>query len=401
METRISLERAIQLLLERFSPITDTVLLPLDEANGRILAQDVYSPIAQPPFDRSPLDGYALRSEDIASASPDCPVTLEVIGENCAGGVFDGVVGPGQALRIMTGACLPKGCDCVIRQEDTDCGEKMVAVYRPVRHHQNYCFAGEDMKQGQLLMKAGEKLNFAHLGVLAAAGIDRALVYRPLRAAILNTGDEVMLPGQPLLPGKIYNANRQLLASRLQDLGIRLVDDRQVGDDPELAASFLRQMLPQVDFMITTGGVSVGKKDIMHQVLPLCGAEQIFWRLQMKPGTPMIGACLEGKPVLCLSGNPFASIATFELVVRPLLARLGLDSSLTYQTVTGVLAEGFDKESMGRRFIRARYENGTVHLPQNHSSGVLASLIGCNALVDIPAGSPPLPSGTEVQTILL
>lgn len=122
METRISLERAIQLLLERFSPITDTVLLPLDEANGRILAQDVYSPIAQPPFDRSPLDGYALRSKDIAGASPDCPVTLEVIGENCAGSVFDGVVGPGQALRIMTGACLPKGCDCVIRQEDTDCG---------------------------------------------------------------------------------------------------------------------------------------------------------------------------------------------------------------------------------------------------------------------------------------
>ncbi len=401
METRISLERAIQLLLERFPPVTDTVLLPLDEANGRILAQDISSPIDQPPFDRSPLDGYALRSEDIAGASPDSPIVLQVIGENCAGGVFEGSVASGQALRIMTGACLPEGCDCVIRQEDTDGGEKTVAVYRPVRHYQNYCFAGEDMKRGQLLMQAGEKLNFAHLGVLAAAGIDRVLVRRPLRVAILNTGDEVMLPGQPLLPGKIYNANRQLLASRLRDLGMLLVDDRQVGDDPELAASFLKEMLPQVDLMLTTGGVSVGKKDIMHQVLPLCGAEQIFWRIQMKPGTPMMGACLEGKPILCLSGNPFASIATFELVARPLLAQLAADPSLCWRETAGILAEGFEKESQGRRFIRARYENGLLHTQGSHSSGVLASLIGCNALVDIPAGSPPLPSGTEVRTILL
>ena len=381
--------------------------VPAARAHGRVLAQDVYATMDQPPFDRSPLDGYALIAADSAGASPERPVRLQVVGKVCAGGCFPRRIERGQAVRVMTGAMLPPGCDCVIRQEDTDLGADFVEIRAQLRHHQNYCFKGEDFCTGDLLMPAGTVLDAVALGVLASAGAGpeshaRLEVLPQLRAAVLSTGDELS-PGdvRPLAPGKIYDANRVLVTARLEELGVKVIRQAHLPDDPALVCAALADACQQVDILITTGGVSVGEKDIFHEALPLLGAEQVFWRVQCKPGTPALFSVFQGRPILSLSGNPFAAAATFEILGRPLLHCLSPDPRLSLCRKQAVLASEFAKASPVRRFIRGRYEQGAVALPRQHSSGQLASMLGCNCLVDIPAGSGPLQAGETVSALLL
>lgn len=398
----IPLEQAVTVLEELVSPPAGEEVLPLEQCRGRVLRRDITAPLNNPPFDRSPLDGYALRAEDIAGASKETPALLTVIGEVCAGGWFGGEALPGQAVRIMTGGAIPKGCDCVVRQEDTDYGEEQVQVYKQVARHQNYCFAGEDIKKGIVLMRAGEKLSPVHLGVLAGQGITEVSVFPRVRAALISTGDEIAPLGAPLTPGKIYNSSLPVLRGRLEELGFAVTLCRSVGDEPEAVADVIREGYENADVVITTGGVSVGKKDIIHEVLPVLGARRLFWRVSMKPGTPIVCGEYRGKPLCCLSGNPFAAVATFELILRPMLAKLSGDGTVNYRRTTGRMAEDFPKRSPGRRFIRARYRDGAVTLgEQNHSSGALYSMVGCNCLVDIEAGNKGLHAGDIVKVVLL
>lgn len=398
----ISLEEAVALLLELVSPPEGEEQLPLLEARGRVLSRDITAALDNPPFDRSPLDGYALRAEDIAGAGKETPALLEVAAEVCAGGWFGGTVEPGQAVRIMTGGAIPAGCDCVVRQEDTDYGEDRVQVYKAVARHQNYCFAGEDIRRGTVLMKAGEKLGPVHMGVLAGQGLTQVPVRPRLRAAVLSTGDEITPVGEPLGKGKIYNSNLPMLRARLEELGMMVTVSRSLPDDPAAVAEAIREACGDADVVITTGGVSVGKKDILHEVLPLLGARRLFWRVLMKPGTPILCGEYEGRPLCCLSGNPFAAIATFELILRPMLAKMAGDPAIQYRRTTGKMAEDFPKRSPGRRFIRAVYRDGLVTLgEQNHSSGALYSMVGHNCLVDIEPGNKGLRAGDRVKIVLL
>lgn len=398
----IPLEQAVTILTELVSPLPGEETVPITKSRGRVLRRDIAAVLDNPPFDRSPLDGYALRAEDIAGASKESPAILTVVGEVCAGGWFGGEVLPGQAVRIMTGGAIPRGCDCVVRQEETDYGEERVQVYKPVAHHQNYCFAGEDIKKGTVLMGAGERLTHVHLGALAGQGITEVPVYPRVRAALISTGDEIVPLGNPLTPGKIYNSSLLMLRARLEELGVEVTASRSVGDDPRAVAAAIREGYEGAEVVITTGGVSVGKKDIIHEVLPILGARRLFWRVSMKPGTPIVCGEYEGKPLCCLSGNPFATIATFELILRPMLARLSGDPEMDYRRTTGRMAEDFPKRSPGRRFIRARYRDGLVTLGnQNHSSGALYSMVGCNCLVDIEAGNKGLRAGDIVKVVLL
>lgn len=398
MVTLISLEQAIDLLTQGLSPLGHETC-PLEQALGRTLAADVTAPVDQPPFDRSPLDGYAVRAADIAAASPETPARLRVIDTVYAGDVAKVAVGAGEAVLVTTGAMLPAGCDCVVRQEHTDRGDPL-AVYTPVKAYQNYVYRGEDYRQGALLLAAGTRLDAAAVGVLASAGLTHVTVRRRPLVGLLTTGDEVVAPGAPLPPGKIYGSNGPMLAARLAEAGFA-VRVRHQGDCPEAVADVLRTLLAACDLVISTGGVSVGDKDIFHQALPLLGAEQIFWRVELKPGTPALYARYQGKPILSLSGNPFAAFTTFELLARPLLAALSGEPDLLLRQVEGVLDDAFDKASPARRFLRGRYAQGRVTLPAGHASGVLASLVGCNCLVELPAGSPPMCAGQTVRVWLL
>lgn len=402
MRINITQQEALDTITHSISPL-GVEQVDLMVCLGRILAQDVLAPLDTPPFDRSPLDGYALRSSDTLGASQETPAYLQVVDTLYAGDVATVAVEPGQAVRIMTGAMLPWGCDCVVMQERTNLGHPTVAVYQQLRPHDNYCDQGEDYRQGDTLLQAGQVIDAAVIGVLCSAGITQNIaVYRQPSIAVLATGDEVVDPSvTPLPPGKIYGANAHLLWARLKELGFSQVDFAQIGDDPQAVADTLKTLCQTHDAVITTGGVSVGDKDIFHQALPLAGASQLFWRVQLKPGTPLMFSLLGGVPILSLSGNPFAAAATFELMARPLLAILASNPALPMDTTTGVLTHGFGKKSPGRRYLRGTYRHGQVTLPAAHASGQLSSFVGCNCLVDIPAGSEALQPGDTVTVRLL
>lgn len=401
MRTRIELEEARALMAESVRPL-GVEQVSRQEALGRTLAEDVTAPLDQPPFDRSPLDGYALRSADLTGTSSEHPVSLRVVETVYAGGVPSRVLGPGEAIRIMTGAMLPRGCDCVLQHERTDNGLEQVQIYAALSPHDNYCDRGEDYRTGEVLLPAGTVVDAAAVGVLASAGLSSVPVRRRPVVRVLSTGDEVVSPDlHPLPAGKIYGSNQELLTARLRELGVSDVRGLLIGDDPREVADAMAQLLGECDLLITTGGVSAGDKDIFHEALPLLGAERVFWKVNLKPGTPAMYSLWQGQPILSLSGNPFAAAATFELLARPLLAALTGESRFSLRSRTAVVEGSFPKASPGRRFLRGFYQEGRVSLTGKNDSGMLASLVGCNCLVDLPAGSPPVQEGQTVTVLLL
>ena len=404
----VTLEQATEILTANTAEILDVESVPLLEALGRITAEDFFATLNNPPFDRSPLDGYALRSADTFGATPENPKKFKVVGEECAGDFFAQEIECGEALRIMTGAAMPKGSDCVIRQEDVTTDGDNVFVPYALRAHENYCFAGEDIKVGQLLVKGQTKLGSAHIAIFAAQGANKIKCFRQPKVTFATTGNELQNIGdRPFkkdssqrFVAKIYNSNLYLIASRLKELGFKPNILGNLPDDADECAKRILMHQNETDLLITTGGVSVGKKDIMHEVVRKLGT-RLFWRVEMKPGAPAIGWKGNGFIGIALSGNPFAALATFELLARPVLAKLSYDDELRCRRKRGILVNGFKKSSPGRRIIRAYVDDGRVYLPERHESGVLYSAIDCNAFVDIPAGSKELSAGEEVEIILL
>ena len=398
----IELEQAIEVLLAHTARVAETERIPLIDALGRVAAEEVRAGFDNPPFDRSPLDGYTFAAASTRDASAEHPVTLRLVGEECAGEFFTGTVGAGECVRIMTGGAIPKGCDCVVRQEDVREDGDTICVPFTSEPYENYCYAGEDIKKDTVLLRQGQLIRAAQLGVLASEGYGTVQVYRRVRVAVASTGDELLQPGEPLRPGKIYNSNLYLLAGRLKELGAEVTVLGSVPDDIDKAAEVIASYADVVDVFLTSGGVSVGKKDIMHGVVPALGAERLFWRVCMKPGAPAI-AYTRGKMLgIALSGNPFAAFATFELMAKPALLRLAGQTDVLPARRRAVLADAFPKDCPGRRFLRARMEaDGRVSLPDQHESGSLFSAAGCDAFVDVPAGTKPLAAGTEVEVVIL
>lgn len=398
----VSVEEAIERIQSVIRPIDMWESVPLCAARGRILAENICAKQPQPPFHRSPLDGYALRSEDSQGASKEMPVMLRVIDSVMAGSAAEKEVAAGEAVRIMTGAPIPPGADCVIRQEDTDYGEEEVNIYCALGHHENFCFCGEDYPAGTLLLKKGEKLDAVAVAILASAGVVEVKVERKVRVALITSGDELITPGEPLGAGKIYNTNRYLLGGRLEELGFPPVVCDHTGDEVEETAAKISAAAKEADIIITTGGVSVGKRDVMHEVVSYLGAEKVFWRVAAKPGTPVLTYVYEGTPVIALSGNPFGAFVTFETLVRSALAHLAGDMSLMMEKTTACVKGTFPKATKGRRMVRGRYRFGVVEIPaQGHASGMLSSLKDCNCLVDICAPNDGLKDGDEVTVWLL
>ncbi len=398
----IELEEAITLLLKNVKESRATETIPLLDAVGRVVAEDISAPIDNPPFDRSPLDGYTFIAKPSEFATKEEPIKFEIVGEVCAGQVFTEKIGMQQAVRIMTGAPIPCPCDCVVRQEEVKADEHHVWIPMPMKPYENYCFKGEDFKQNTLLISSGSLLTAAHIAALASIGEKNVTVYKKIKVAICSTGDELMDVGQGLAVGKIYNSNLYLLAARLKELGFEPIVLGIVEDHVEAVAKVIRQQSDKFELFLTTGGVSVGKKDIMHEVIERLSAKRLFWRVNMKPGTPILSYIYQEKLCIGLSGNPFAALATFELLVRPVLAKLSRHHEIQYKRVKAVLQNDFPKKSLGRRFIRATYAEGKVYLEaNNHSSGSLFSAVGCNAFVDIPPGTPELMHGAEVEVVIL
>lgn len=399
---KLTVEQALEALLEHTKVIEETETVPLLQACGRVLAKDMIAGFDNPPFDRSPVDGYACKAEDITDASESHPVQLTVLEEIDAGQYSRVTVEKGQAVRIMTGAAIPKGCDCCVRQEDTDYGEETVRIFRPTGQWQNYCYQGENFKNGTVLLKKGDKIGFIEAGILASMGVIKVKVYRRVRAAVLTTGDEVMAPGKRLIPGKIYDCNQGLLAARMKEVGAELVEVAAIEDRPQAMTAALERIAPSVDLIVTTGAVSVGKKDIMHEALEMAGAKRIFWHIQMEPGMPTLFSMYQDTPVISLSGNPFGVAVSIDLLLRPVLHKMTQDEALKTVRKKCLLKNKFSKTIRGRRYVRAMTDGETVTIPTVlHSNGVLSSLVGCNCLIEMQEGQTGTRAGEMAEVILL
>ena len=394
----ICVERAVE-LSRAAAAVLEEEQVPLPQALGRTLRRPVFAPSPQPPFDRSPLDGYALRAADIVSASEEMPALLRVAEKVCAGQVPSRPLAPGQAVRVMTGAMLPPGADCVIRQEDTDLGEERVRIFHAAAAGENRCLAGEEYAAGALLLDRGTRMDAAALAVAAGAGMERLWVCRRARTAVIATGDELCAPGCPLPPGKVYDANTAYLEARLGQLGMPPDVSIRSGDTLESIVRALEACAGS-DLIVTTGGVSVGERDLMEPALTAWGAEVVFHGVAMKPGMPTLLARRGGTVVLALSGNPFAAAVAFELFARPVLGRMTEAPGLEMERTTALAAADFQKPGGAvRRYLRGRLERGTVTVPGAQRNGQMRSMVGCNCLVELPGGA--MRRGDRVDILIL
>ncbi len=397
------LEEAQEVLLNQARPLGE-VMVPLTEAWGRVISRDIRAGANIPPFNKSPLDGYALRASDTKKASPSNPVGLKVREVVRAGFMPEQEVIPGTAIKVMTGAPLPAGADVVIKYEDVKEGKHGIEVYQPLKAGDNIILVGDDITQGELVSGRGSLVNPALAGLLASLGLSEIPVFFPIRAAIVSTGDELILPFEPLTPGKIYNSSLYTLAARCRELGVLPAVLGNVSDKAEAVAGCLQQGLDTADIVISTGGVSVGDYDVVRNALLELGTEIIFWKIRMKPGSPLIAARKDNKIIIGLSGNPAAAMVSFDLVAVPVLKKMMGQDQLLPRKIKAIFLDRFDKPSPERRFLRAQLHrrNGMdfVRLTGGQGNGVLKSLVACNVLIDVPAGSGPLKTGQQVNAYI-
>jgi len=404
----ITVEQALEKVLS-YVRVLESEEKPILECLGQVLAEDVYSLIDVPPCANSAMDGYAVKADDAAGAGPSSPVTLDVVGEVRAGAVADGGVAPGTAIRIMTGAPLPKGADSVVQFEHTDeeerdeCPPLRIGILEPVTVGQNVRRAGEDIACGQMVLSKGTVLRPQEIGVLASLGMETAKVIRRPMVAVIATGDELVALGQPLTDGKIYNSNSYSLAAQvIRYGGIPRVLEIARDSEDDLNAKIGEALT--ADMLITSGGVSMGDYDLVKDVLAQQG-EISFWTVRMKPGKPIAFGTIQGVPHLGLPGNPVSSMITFELFARPAMMKMMGKGSLPKPTIEAKL-EGRIKNTDGRRiYARAlvRFEDGryVARITGPQGSGILTSMARANGLVIVPEDVGGVGDGDTVKVLML
>jgi molybdopterin molybdotransferase len=421
----ISVEAALAAILSKIAPVT-TEIVPLAHGLDRILAEPVVSPLNVPPFVNSAMDGYAVIAADTGAASLESPVRLQVIANIPAGASPSAELTARTAARIMTGAPLPAGATAVARFEETselisppagiNLARDEVLIYKPIADGENIRPVGEDIQAGQTLLPAGHQLRPQDIGVLAAVGQARLVVYRRPRVAILATGDELVDVTEPIEPGKIRNSNEYTQAALVQKYGGEPVTLGIARDTvADLTAKIQAGLAQQVDLFLTSAGVSVGDFDIVKNVLAAEGEMQ-FWQVAIKPGKPLAFGLLHhrradvetGVPLIGLPGNPVAAMVAFEVFARPAILKLAGHSSFEKNKFRAVLAE--EITNSGRR----HYMRGFVYLEvdgyhvttrgstvQVQGSGILTSMVWANCLVVVPEEVTYLPAGAPIDVWLL
>ena len=410
----ITVDEAYEAILSVFEPL-EAEQIPLRDAFGRTLAADVYSGCDIPPFDNSAMDGYAVRWEDTEGATRESPVRLRVTGTVAAGQAPADVVKLGTTVRIMTGAPMPEGATAVVRFENTSeavNGQRMteglatdeVLIYVPVENRENVRRAGEDIREGELVLRRGTELRPAEVGVLASLGHAAVGVHRRPRVAVLATGDELVAVDEPLTPGKIRNSNEYTNAALVAKYGGIPVPLGIAKDNVEELTSRLREAVALgADLILTSAGVSVGEYDVVKDVLTTLG-QMNFWQVRMKPGKPLAFGEVQGIPLIGFPGNPVSAMISFEQFARPAILKMQGRRRLQKPTIHAVLREEIIAGSR-REFKRAIVEReGGVHyarLSGEQGSGILTSMVKANGLVVIPEEVTHVPAGSTVVVQML
>ncbi|VVN98289.1 Molybdopterin molybdenumtransferase [Pseudomonas fluorescens] len=378
----LPVEEAIDRLLAQAPPPPPTEVIALTEALGRVTAEEVFSPIDLPGWSNSAMDGYALRAFDV----PEQGGHLRVVGRIAAGHSSDVPLQPGQTVRIFTGAPLPPGADSVVPQERCRVyGQRIWCP--PVRLGEHVRRRGEELQRGQRVMSAGKRLRAQEIGLLAAAGIPRVKVFRPLRVCLLSSGDELREPGESLAPGQIYNSNRYLVAALLRGWGVTVHDYGVMADALAASRDALLLASSECDLLLTTGGVSVGEEDHLKQAIQALGKIE-FWRLAIQPGKPLAFGQVAGKPWIGLPGNPTAALVTTLIVVRPFLLRAQGAERVLPVPISVPAAFEWVKPNKRRQYLRARLSPGSdgqlrAVLHPQQSSAMLVAACWADGLVII------------------
>lgn len=394
----MTVEHARRLVLEQARPL-GIEEVALSASLGRVVAQDLTAKTALPPFDNSAMDGYALRSSDTAQARRERCVTLRVVGEVAAGRVLERAVGCGEAVKIMTGAPLPPGADSVVMLEETRLREGLVEIVNPVPRGSHVRNAGEDIRASDIALRQGTRIRVTHLGLLAGLGYAQVPVFRAPRIAILATGSELVDLDEPLGPGKIRNSNSLTLVSLLHGLGVAPTDLGAVSDDGELIRRRLEQAAA-CDVLLISGGVSVGAHDLVKRILRELGMETIFWRVNMKPGKPLLFGTWRGTAVFGLPGNPISCVVCFLEFIAPYVRAVMGDAHPLDDAVQARLTQAVRKQEPRTLLLTAqlREEEGSLLVtptPQQ-GSGMLSSLAQANAFIVVPEEVMQLEAGAVV-----
>jgi molybdopterin molybdotransferase len=403
----LSVEQALEKILD-YVDVLEAELSPVLDCLGQVLAEDIYSTIDIPPLDNSAMDGYAVRSEDTRGATEQSPRFLRVIDIATPGSIPKGEVKPGTAVRIMTGAPIPKGADSIVRFEDTDETQHQrtadeIGILREAEPGRDIRRAGEDITQGSLVLSQGVVIRPSEIGVLASLGRSTVKVIRRPVVAILATGNEVVDISQPLPRGKIYNSNSYSVAALvLRYGGIPKILGIASDSESSLVTSLRRGV--DADMLITTGGVSMGDYDVVKDVLVKQG-EIAFWTVRMKPGKPLAFGKIKGIPHLGLPGNPVSAMVTFELFARPAILKMMGRKNLAKPAIEAVIGEPIVNEDGRRIFARAIVEKRGNHyfarLTGPQGSGILTSMSLANGLVVVPEDKPMVEAGDVVRVMML
>ncbi len=385
------------------APVQGTLRVPVRTALGRVLAEDVRSPVDVPAHRNSAMDGWAMRGADL---SADAEATLTQIGASFAGRPFAGKVGKGECVRIMTGGVVPEGADTVVMQERAKASGKSIAFAPGQKTGQNVREAGEDLKAGSVALAKGRIVRPAELGLIASLGVGEVAVYRPLRVAFFSTGDELKSVGTALGEGEIYDSNRYTIHGMLTRLGCDALDMGVVRDDPKLLESAFAQASANADVVITSGGVSVGEADFVKAMLDELG-EVVFWKIAMKPGRPLAYGRIGAAHFFGLPGNPVSVMVTFYQFVRDaLLVLMGADPVEPVPTFRATCTSRL-KKAPGRtefqRGVLTRAADGTLEVKPTgeQGSGILKSMSDANCFIILGDATGNVEPGASVEVQLL
>ncbi|ASJ12943.1 molybdenum cofactor synthesis domain-containing protein [Thermococcus thioreducens] len=392
----VPLEKALE-VIDSFPLEPQVESVPLSEALGRVLAEDIASPVDVPPFDRATVDGYAIRAEDTFMASESEPVRLKVIGEINAGDTPAVELKPGESVYISTGAPLPKNADAVIQFEDVDREGDEVVIYKPAYPGLGLMKAGTDIPKGEVLLKRGTRLAFKDTALLSAVGIAEVPVFRKPRVAVISTGNEVVLPGTELRYGQIYDINGRAIADAVRELGGDAIFLGIARDDRGSLKALIEKGVECCDIVLLSGGASGGIRDLTSSIIEELGEVKIHG-IAIQPGKPTIIGLISGKPVFGLPGYPTSCLTNFTLLVAPLLRRL-LGRESVVRKIRKRLAHKVFSVKGRRQFLPVRIE-GEKAVPILKGSGAVTSFIEADGFIEVPENVEILEAGEEVEVTL-
>ena len=369
----LQVEKAKEILRENIKKASDIEEIDIDDAYNRVLAEDVLAKFNNPPYPKSAMDGYAVSSKDSDKLSKK-----KIIGTNFAGDCNDFEYEENTCVRIMTGAFVPQGYDAIVKQEDCEVVDGFIEIKKSYKPFDYYIKEGEDVSKGDLLIPKNTRISSVDLSILASNGYAKVKVYRKLKVGLLSTGSELLYPGDDYTPGKIYSSTTFTLKSILKNSGVEVVEQKNCRDDEQSIIREVKNLTQKSDIVITTGGVSVGDKDLMESCMEQIG-EVLFHRIAMKPGTPVMASKVADTIVLSCSGSPFAAFCNFEVLFWDLYNKYyGLNVK---QFKKGKVVKGSMKPSKLQRYVRCFVKDSEITIFDKHKNSMLQDLTNCNALL--------------------